>query len=62
LIDRAIESPNWIFDANLTPEMVRDRWSEICGPSGIDGMLGEGMFEMPNQARDNLAFRKVLGD
>jgi NAD(P)-dependent dehydrogenase (short-subunit alcohol dehydrogenase family) len=51
-----------LYDAKLTPETVRDRWSEICGPSGGDGMLREGMFEMPNQARDNLAFRKVLGD
>lgn len=50
-----------LYDPDLTPEMVRDRWQELYGPVGEDDMLGEGMFEMPSQARDHLAFKKALG-
>jgi NAD(P)-dependent dehydrogenase (short-subunit alcohol dehydrogenase family) len=51
-----------LYDPELTPEMVRDRWREVCGEVGAEEMLGPGMFELPTQARDHVAFRKVLGD
>ena len=51
-----------LYDPDLTPEMVRDRWDELYGASGQDTKLCEGMYELPDQAREGLAFKRVLGD
>ncbi|GGC23637.1 putative short-chain dehydrogenase/reductase [Novosphingobium marinum] len=53
-------SRDGIFDPDLSPETVRERWDEIMGPEEADQMLGDGYFELPSQKRDGLAFSKVL--
>lgn len=57
-----LASNDGVYDPDLTPEMVRDQWDAIMGATAADDRLGSEFFALPDQARDNAAFRKILGN
>jgi len=47
-----LASHDGLFDPDLTPEMVRDCWAEVMGPTGEHQALGRGWNEIPGQPRE----------
>jgi NAD(P)-dependent dehydrogenase (short-subunit alcohol dehydrogenase family) len=56
-----LAEPEGIFDRNLTPETVRDRWAEIMGPVDDDGFM-DRVIDIAGQSTEYGYITKLIED